>query len=198
MLLNKDCIYTEQNKRNTVFPSSFFIMTTSKPIPSRKVSPPGPMAQYINKMLHTEPYSFIFHGLFWGTILTFACPMIGWALLVLTLSKGVRILLNWDMSNGMIDPKEEVSKGENRKEFAVYITGCDTGFGKDLTFALASKGFVVFPACLTENGIKQYQGEFLNILLIGALIFIFLYIYIYMYTTFSVSGHSCLTYYTLL
>jgi NAD(P)-dependent dehydrogenase (short-subunit alcohol dehydrogenase family) len=41
---------------------------------------------------------------------------------------------------------------------AVLITGCDSGFGKALTKQLASKGFTVFAACLTDPGKKDLDG----------------------------------------
>lgn len=58
--------------------------------------------------------------------------------------------------------KQIVKAKSGGKELAVYITGCDTGFGKDLAFGLAAKGFFVFPGCLTDEGMKQYDGMFLG------------------------------------
>jgi NAD(P)-dependent dehydrogenase (short-subunit alcohol dehydrogenase family) len=46
-----------------------------------------------------------------------------------------------------------------QKELAVCITGCDTGFGRDLACELSSRGFVVFAGCLTENGRRQFAGR---------------------------------------
>lgn len=117
-----------------------------------KVSPPGPAAQYINQLLHIEPFSFLFHGLFWGAVLIFAFPVAGWLLLLSVLVKAVR---------GFPKP-ERIHATKNNKdesiELAVYVSGCDTGFGKDLTFALAARGFTVFPGCFSEASMIQYEG----------------------------------------
>ncbi|XP_059139303.1 retinol dehydrogenase 7-like [Physella acuta] len=40
----------------------------------------------------------------------------------------------------------------------VYVTGCDSGFGKELVQCLDSLGFNVFAGCLTEEG-KQYLSK---------------------------------------
>lgn len=118
---------------------------------SKEPSPPGPLAQYINKLLHTEPYSFIFHGIFWSTLLYFVFPIIGVIFLITSLSKTFLQYLFARKTKNVIDATK------NNKELGVYITGCDTGFGKDLTFALVAKGYTVFPGCLTEAGMKQYE-----------------------------------------
>jgi len=45
------------------------------------------------------------------------------------------------------------------KELAVCITGCDTGFGRELAVTLAERGFVVFAGCLTEQGQRQFHSK---------------------------------------
>jgi len=125
------------------------------------VQPPGDMAQKINSLLHVEPYSYIFHSFFWGFIFIVVCPLVG---IYLILRSGFRFIKNKalkieDCDSAVINAKT------CGKELGVYITGCDTGFGKDLAFALAEKGFFVFPGCLTEKGMKQYEGEIVTIIL---------------------------------
>jgi NAD(P)-dependent dehydrogenase (short-subunit alcohol dehydrogenase family) len=41
---------------------------------------------------------------------------------------------------------------------AVVVTGCDTGFGKEIVFRLVAEGFVVFAGCLKKESKKQYEG----------------------------------------
>lgn len=116
------------------------------------MSPPGPFAQSVNRLLHTEPYSFLFHGVFWSTVLIVVFPLAGCGLLVSSIVQLVWIGL------GRGGVAARVRTEENRSWLlAVYVTGCDSGFGQDLAFALASRGFVVFAGCLTEQGWQQYQ-----------------------------------------
>ncbi|KAK2154791.1 hypothetical protein LSH36_257g03078 [Paralvinella palmiformis] len=42
---------------------------------------------------------------------------------------------------------------------AVFITGCDSGFGKALAKLLYVKGVPVYAACLTESGAKSLRNE---------------------------------------
>ena len=118
------------------------------------VQPPGETAQKINSLLHVEPYSYIFHSLFWGFVFIVACPLVG---IYLILRSGFRLIRSKALMMEDCDSKV-INAKTCGKELAIYITGCDTGFGKDLAFALAEKGFFVFSACLTQKGMKQYEG----------------------------------------
>lgn len=123
------------------------MMTTTSPF--RKI------LEKINYFLHVEPYSFIFHTCYWSFILLFVFPAAGWCLVIATLFRSFKYFV-LNIREKKINPKDQ------SRELAVYITGCDSGFGKDLAFALASRGFVVFPGCLTEDGMKQYEGKLLD------------------------------------
>lgn len=62
------------------------------------------------------------------------------------------VYLAWNLSNWVWKkvpfPKEKVST----KGRAVFITGCDTGFGHELAKKLSSFGFTVYAGCLIPNG----------------------------------------------
>jgi NAD(P)-dependent dehydrogenase (short-subunit alcohol dehydrogenase family) len=45
------------------------------------------------------------------------------------------------------------------KELAVVITGCDSGFGKELCFRLAAEGFHVFAGILKPSSNDLFRGE---------------------------------------
>lgn len=111
----------------------------------------GPVLQFMNKVLHTEPFSFLFYGIFWSFVLIILCPLAGCALVIRSL---------WI---GIIDhfsPKAKIVNAlDSDKELAVYITGCDHGFGKELSLALSMRGFVVFAGCLTESGIEEFKDH---------------------------------------
>lgn len=116
-------------------------------------------AQKLNKILHTEPYASLFHVIFWTLAFTIAFPLAGWAFLTYTLIQFLflRPFLGSQIHIG----------SDSEDDLCVYITGCDSGFGKDLAFSLADhqkksnnkkKGFfTVFAGCLTENGMKQFE-----------------------------------------
>lgn len=48
-------------------------------------------------------------------------------------------------------------KQQCQKEMAVFITGCDSGFGKEVAIVAAQEGFVVFAACLQESSLLQFK-----------------------------------------
>jgi hypothetical protein len=111
---------------------------------------PGPVLQWLNELLHKEPFSFLFYGLYWFVVLVFLSPCMGVLLVIQTAFKLVRYLLGFDI---LVDPNED------GKELAVIITGCDSGFGQKLAFALAQKGYVVFAGCLLPEATKQFEGD---------------------------------------
>lgn len=121
------------------------------------VSPPGPVLQYFNKLVHIPPFSFLFYGLYWSIFLTLLSPLAGLALIFMTLYKLIRyiFLLPFGLEDGRkIQPSEQ---GEWSR-YGVVITGCDSGFGCDLALELARRRFVVFAGCLAHESIKKYEG----------------------------------------
>ncbi|XP_069826529.1 17-beta-hydroxysteroid dehydrogenase type 6-like [Dendropsophus ebraccatus] len=48
---------------------------------------------------------------------------------------------------------------ENLSDKYVFITGCDTGFGRQLAKQLDHKGMKILAACLTETGAKELKKE---------------------------------------
>jgi NAD(P)-dependent dehydrogenase (short-subunit alcohol dehydrogenase family) len=42
---------------------------------------------------------------------------------------------------------------------AVFITGCDTGFGRESALKLARQGCPIFAGCLTQEGLKSIENE---------------------------------------
>jgi len=46
---------------------------------------------------------------------------------------------------------------QNLRGRSVFISGCDTGFGRQLALDLDKKGLKVFAGCLTENGVKELK-----------------------------------------
>lgn len=61
------------------------------------------------------------------------------------------------------------SRMQDGSGYAVFITGCDSGFGHQLACCLDRKGFVVFAGCLSPEGagalsLKQHSSSNLKIL----------------------------------
>ena len=116
--------------------------------------PPGPVLQYVNKILHIEPFSFLAHGIFWSVVLVVGCPLAGVFLMVTAFRDGFSHLLSKATKTIQTSKVDAI---HSDRELGVYITGCDSGFGKDLAFDLAKRGYTVFAACLTEEGIKKFH-----------------------------------------
>ena len=112
--------------------------------------PPGPKLQHFNALLHTEPYSFIAYGVYWFFVLSIGGPLVAVSVVYLTLYEVFRYFV-WKRRK--IEPS-----GQTDGLLAVVVTGCDTGFGKEIVFRLVAEGFVVFAGCLKEESKKQYEG----------------------------------------
>lgn len=121
----------------------------------KEVKPPGPALQYLNKLVHKEPISFLVYGVFWSLMLIIGFPIAGFALVMYTFIIEVIYKPFIRGKAEIVDPTKE--QEDNNKELCVYITGCDSGFGKDLAFDFAELGFHVFAACLTEAGVNQFS-----------------------------------------
>lgn len=104
----------------------------------------------INGILHQEPMATVANGCFWYLILLFIAPLLAFGNLFFTAYK-VIAFYGWK--------KEILPKDHPDKTLAVVVTGCDSGFGKELVFSLVSKGFVVFPACLMKESFDHFKGE---------------------------------------
>jgi len=111
---------------------------------------PGPLLQRLNEILHQEPFSFLFYGLYWFIVLVFLSPLAGFSIVIQTALRFALHLLGFE---SIVDPRE------GGKDLGVVITGCDSGFGQQLAFALADKGYVVFAGCLRPEATKQFEGD---------------------------------------
>lgn len=107
---------------------------------------PFPMLQKFNNALHYEPYESIVYCVYWSTIFLFWTPI---AIIILFIQT-VWNMLTWYTFVG----RNSSSKGyycdpENQPDYdmGVVITGCDTGFGKELAIRASSYGYTVFAGC---------------------------------------------------
>lgn len=116
----------------------------------REYPPPGPTTQKINALLHKEPFASISYGLIWSALLLVATPI---AVLILGFATIFKLIV-WYLGTweNVYDPAEH-----SDKELAVVITGCDSGFGKEIAYWASDAGFVVFAGCLTAQSLEQFQ-----------------------------------------
>jgi short chain dehydrogenase len=113
------------------------------------VSLPSPTLQKVNALLHKEPIASIFYGLYWSTVF-----MIGLPFVVMFLQVQMVInVLSWLWTK---DSKHNFHPN-NKPEYdlAIVVTGCDTGFGKDIAIHCADIGYTVFAGCYQYESSKQ-------------------------------------------
>jgi retinol dehydrogenase-16 len=66
------------------------------------------------------------------------------------------LIICYDLLSGFFIPVFHV---EPSRDKVIFITGCDSGFGKALAVRLDQKGFKVYAACLTAKGADEITAE---------------------------------------
>lgn len=120
--------------------------------PMASIQPPGPLLQKLNALLHQEPIASVAHALYWIFALTVMTPMAT----IFLCAQAVYAVLVWTLGLTGED-KYHPRALSSEKELAVVITGCDTGFGKELALIAANAGFVVFAGCLSKDSFAQFK-----------------------------------------
>lgn len=120
-------------------------------------SPPGPMLQWINGFLHREPVDKVVYAVYWCLFLAILSPV---AILFLHVQLAIQLLVhlvNWNGRNACHPAATKHSDNNNDRRLAVVVTGCDSGFGKEIALECADAGFVVFAGCLSLDAVRQLQ-----------------------------------------
>jgi hypothetical protein len=112
--------------------------------------PPGPFMQKLNASLHKEPIASIAYGLYWSTFFLLVAPL-AWIFLQIQLLVNLGLWISGKNNVRSYHPKELPDM-----ELAVVVTGCDTGFGREIASVVAKEGFVVFAGCLKAESLKQF------------------------------------------
>jgi len=118
---------------------------------------PGPALQRINAILHSEPLASVVYSLYWSCILCLVVPFSAIALLPLCI---YRILASWwflDWNGAKAYDPAAWKQPNDITELAVVVTGCDSGFGKELALWAAEAGYVVFAGCLKKESFAQFD-----------------------------------------
>ena len=129
-------------------------------------NPPGPWLQKINVLLHENDgghaiLSHVFFMCYWCTIFGVLAPVI--VFIYLPLQCAVQIILYNLITTASFFPTKNKSHSidtnftydlrhepnDSSVEIGIVITGCDTGFGKELALFCANElGYTVFAGCL--------------------------------------------------
>lgn len=132
-------------------------MTTKDPALSSKV--PRWM-QSINASLHEPSKSDLAHCGFWCVVLGFLAPLVALVYVPIQL---LNQLLRWTVfyHNDMYYDKKNLRRNHSDLgEMAIVITGCDSGFGKELALYSAHElGYVVFAGCLDPTSSWKVENE---------------------------------------
>jgi hypothetical protein len=115
--------------------------------------PPGLIMQKLNALLHKEPIASIAYGLFWSTFFLLVAPL-AVIFLLIQLLVNLGLWISRKNNAGAYHPREVPDM-----ELAVVVTGCDTGFGKEIASVAAKDGFIVFAGCLKVESLKTFNDE---------------------------------------
>jgi hypothetical protein len=93
--------------------------------------------QYLNAISHAEPFVTILHLIVFVPFLILATPL---GLVGICLYTAFRLYVAYGVPPVTPAP-----------HLAVVVTGCDSGFGRELALSAADAGFTVFAGCLTPQ-----------------------------------------------
>jgi hypothetical protein len=101
--------------------------------------------QKINTRLQEEPWSYIQYAFFWIITFLFWVPI---AIVVLF----TRMILQVASGcMGMTGVRDYDPSKHSEAELAVFVTGCDSGFGHGVALEAAKAGYVVFAGCKNKE-----------------------------------------------
>ena len=120
-------------------------------------TPPPEIFQKINSLVHQEPYDRIVYTAYWFLVLVFLAPLVG---------IGLPLMLLWELVSRVIVKDRCIEPAGNDApmssgipmRYAVVISGCDSGIGKELALCLAAEGFIVFAGCLQKESLHAFSG----------------------------------------
>ena len=118
--------------------------------------------QSINALLHEPPASYFAHTSFWLILLGFLVPLVTFLYFPIQfMNQILRWLVFYKQDN--LEYVNQVKKSPDR-EMAIVITGCDSGFGKELAlYAAHELGYVVFAGCLDHTSWKDESATMIRL-----------------------------------
>jgi short chain dehydrogenase len=130
--------------------------------------------QTMNSALHSEPLASLVYGLYWSLVWILSFPVVLSVLWGRTIGR-ILVALLWPEAATAYDPSKKGKQkddSEKQQELAVVITGCDTGFGRELALRAADQGYIVFAGCLDSESSwgKENGSDFATILTKGTIV----------------------------
>jgi NAD(P)-dependent dehydrogenase (short-subunit alcohol dehydrogenase family) len=127
--------------------------------------PPGRILQKLNEWLHQELIDTIVTAVYWCFVFGIGAP--SFAMIVMCIASWkvmmwcIQTLVYTNESRNVLEKAQASCHSEAGEsiELAVLVTGCDTGFGKELAVRLLEQGFVVFVGCLQEKSMTTLFGQ---------------------------------------
>lgn len=128
---------------------------------TKNYQPPGEWLQKLNALLHKEPFASLAYAVYWSFMLITVTPA---ATVFLHAQAAYRILawlLGWTGQDEYLPSSfkniNNKDDGSSMPELGVVITGCDSGFGKELALWADHAGFHVFAGCLFEASFVAFD-----------------------------------------
>lgn len=106
---------------------------------------------FLNNLVHIEPICIVVDLIFWLVVFLVGFPVAA----VVALVRGLCLFLGYFIGPSDLDPK--ISK--STEEYAIVITGCDTGFGRELVEPLTARGYTVFAGCLRKDSFGNFGND---------------------------------------
>jgi len=107
------------------------------------------MKHTVNAAVHTPFGHWLSHHIFWLIVSVIVKPLLSIIFLSISALHGFVLLL---VGEGQVPASA-------RKNMAVVVTGCDTGFGAALAPALAEDGYTVFACCLKKESMDAIKAS---------------------------------------
>ena len=106
---------------------------------------------FLNNLVHIEPISIVVDLIFWLVVFLVGFPVAAGVSLI----RGLCLFLGYFIRPSDLDPKINGSTDE----YAIVITGCDTGFGRELVEPLTARGYTVFAGCLYKDSFRHFRND---------------------------------------
>lgn len=103
-----------------------------------------------NDVVHIEPMAILVDLVYWLVILLVGFPLAA----IVAVLRGLYLFVDYFVGASDLDPT-----ATKNQEIAIFVTGCDSGFGKELVRPLTKRGYTVFAGCLHNESFALFQED---------------------------------------